>query len=571
MRSTERRGHRVLVPRGRRAHHDEIGRELTLIAERAPQRRADVASSLVRVLDPGGQPERRIVANVLSVMAVEPRHPVADVIGLEGEDLTLHRGERTAGTSRCAAAMTVRTGASASVTTSLSAVLRSLAPVDLTGAEASAVPRPKCGGGRCVDSPPWGCDSWMTSSCSTSATRRPPWPGSYLAELGATVVRVEDRARRRAAARAARCGTASTTPASAAWRSTRRATPTGPRSRPRSAASTSSSAPSSRTPATARFLDRVIAASPGRGSALVDVVFRRDAAARAGHRPDARRRRRLHGAQRVVRGPAEPGRRRPGLQAGRAGCGRGGAGARHGAADHRSGRSHRRLGPGGGAPHDVPDVQRQPLPLAPHRAEPPRADRRRIDRAERRRAVDLVHHPPAELPALRRVGQRDLGPTVLSRAGVERPRLRRQAPPRADGGRRRAGGDDHARRADRRGPVARAARHTGQRGDGRGQGRPPRGPRLLRRRRPARRRARPPRRLAVPIGRRPRRSRPGAAARRRRRAARRARRSARPPPAATTAAVATTASRSPACASSTSRGPSPARSPPACSPTSAPT
>ena len=78
----------------------------------------------------------------------------------------------------------------------------------------------------------------------------------------------------------------------------------------------------------------------------------------------------------------------------------------------------------------------------------------------------------------------------------------------------------------------------------------------------------PPRRLAVPLRPRSRRAGTGAVARRRRRVAGRTGRAPLRPPAA---AAATRTSRWPACASSTSRGPSPARSPPVCWPTSAPT
>ena len=84
-------------------------------------------------------------------------------------------------------------------------------------------------------------------------------------------------------------------------------------------------------------------------------------------------------------------------------------------------------------------------------------------------------HPP-NYPRFVEWAERDIGPTVLSTAGVGRPGLRVRAPPRADGHRRRAGCLGHAGRADRRGPVAWPARHAGQRGHRRRQGRPPGGP-----------------------------------------------------------------------------------------------
>ena len=107
----------------------------------------------------------------------------------------------------------------------------------------------------------------------------------------------------------------------------------------------------------------------------------------------------------VLRGSAEPGRRRPRVQAGRAGRRRGGDGPGHGPADAPGGpatsssrprrrwcsrRSRRRTA-----------TSTTGTATVPSRHEP---DRRRLDGAQRRRAVDVVHDPPAELPAVRGVG-----------------------------------------------------------------------------------------------------------------------------------------------------------------------
>ena len=264
-----------------------------------------------------------------------------------------------------------------------------------------------------ITSARWGC--WMTSSCSTSATRRrrwpaPTWPSWAPPSCGSRTSPAT------CCAGAAATGTTCTTPASAAWRSTPPTTRRGIASRPRSPGVDVVIGPLEPDAATLRFLDRA-AASEGDRLGIVDVVVPPRRPAPAGHRPDPRRRRRLHRPQRRRRRPAGPGRRRPRLQAGGARRRRGGAGAGHRPPHHRAGRPHRRVGPGGGDADDVPDVERQPLPLARRRAEPPRADRRRLHRAQRRRAVDVVHDPPAELPALRRVGR------ARHRAdGADRPR-----------------------------------------------------------------------------------------------------------------------------------------------------
>ena len=167
----------------------------------------------------------------------------------------------------------------------------------------------------------------------------------------------------------------------------------GRASPPRCPASTSSSVRSSRT--RPRRASSIGCARGDPRIGFVDVVFRRDAAPGAGDRPDARRGRRVHRAERRLRGSAEPGRRRPRVQADRAGRGRGGDGARHGAPADRAGRAHRRVGPGGRRDDDVADVERQPLPLARHRAVPPRPDRRRLDGAQRDgQWTSFTIHPP---------------------------------------------------------------------------------------------------------------------------------------------------------------------------------
>ena len=82
---------------------------------------------------------------------------------------------------------------------------------------------------------------------------------------------------------------------------------------------------------------------------------------------------------------------------------------------------------GGGRHDDVPDVQRQPVPLARHGAEPPRADRRRVDRAQRRRAVDVVHDPSRRTTRASSSGRSATSARRARRAGVARPGLRRRS------------------------------------------------------------------------------------------------------------------------------------------------
>ena len=182
-------------------------------------------------------------------------------------------------------------------------------------------------------------------------------------------------------AAAAAVGTPSTTPASAASPSTRPSDDDWARVEAALGGVDVVIGPLEPDPATARFLDRVVARRRAAASAsstscsgatsdrepVTDLTL----GAAGGFTV-------LNG---VLRGPAEPGRRRPRLQAGRAGHGRGGDGPRHGPPAHRAGRAHRGVGAGGRDRHDVPDVERQPLPLARDRAEPPRADRRRVDGA----------------------------------------------------------------------------------------------------------------------------------------------------------------------------------------------
>ena len=203
------------------------------------------------------------MANVLSVMAVEPRHPVADVIGLEADDLAPHRRERTAraGHGRSPAGVARRfSGVS----------------LPLTGSgKRQKCPDRGAVAGWCVDSPPWGWGSWTTSWCSTSVTRPRPWPGSYLAELGATVVRVEDRRgdvlRRRgglwhAVHNAGKRSVAIDTTSDDDWAGVEAAL----------GGVDVVIGPLEPNPATARFLDRVVRIG-GPRIGLVDVVFRRDA------------------------------------------------------------------------------------------------------------------------------------------------------------------------------------------------------------------------------------------------------------------------------------------------------
>ena len=273
-----------------------------------------------------------------------------------------------------------------------------------------------------------------------------------------TVVRVEDAARRRAApARRAVARRAQRRQAQRRDRH-RRATRRGTRSRPRSPGSTSSSGRSSRT--RRRRASSTGCAPIGDGRiGLVDVVFRRDGARRAGHRPDPRRGRRVHGPQRRQRGPSQPGCRRPRVQA-----------------DRRS-------------PRPRPPSRSSPPAGAP--AAPATSSSRR-----RRRSLlttfqtsngNLYHwhgtvpdrheqiaggstvisgdglwtsftiHPP-NYPRFVEWAERDIGPTVLADPEWSDPVYVADHRARADGRHRAAGGVDDAGRPDRRGPGPRPAR-----------------------------------------------------------------------------------------------------------------
>ena len=151
--------------------------------------------------------------------------------------------------------------------------------------------------------------------------------GEYLAELGATVVRVEDERGDVLRAR----GPLWNAVHNAGKRSVAIDTTTDDGWAPIEAMLAGVDVvigPIEPNPATARFLDRLPTLG-GERLGIVDVVFRRDARARAGDRPDRRGGRRVHGAERGDRGSAVAGRRRPRLEADGAGRRRGGAGIGH--------------------------------------------------------------------------------------------------------------------------------------------------------------------------------------------------------------------------------------------------
>src|SRR5215210_4783389 len=60
--------HRALVPGDGRPHHGEILWDLASVAERTVDRGADAPIPLGGVLHPGGDPERRAVAHVLTMV-----------------------------------------------------------------------------------------------------------------------------------------------------------------------------------------------------------------------------------------------------------------------------------------------------------------------------------------------------------------------------------------------------------------------------------------------------------------------------------------------------------------------
>lgn len=95
MGATERLGHRALIPRRGRPHHDQAVGQLATIAERAVQGRADASIALHRILDPGCRPERWTMTHVLAVVALEAGDPIAEVVSDKADDPALHTGERT--------------------------------------------------------------------------------------------------------------------------------------------------------------------------------------------------------------------------------------------------------------------------------------------------------------------------------------------------------------------------------------------------------------------------------------------------------------------------------------------
>ena len=78
--------HRRLVPRRRGAHHDEIAGQLGAVAPTAGQLSPHVGSAEGLVGHPRRRPQGRAVTDVAAMVAVEERHPVADVVLLEPDD-----------------------------------------------------------------------------------------------------------------------------------------------------------------------------------------------------------------------------------------------------------------------------------------------------------------------------------------------------------------------------------------------------------------------------------------------------------------------------------------------------
>ena len=247
--------------------------------------------------------------------------------------------------------------------------------------------------------------------------------GSYLAELGATVVRVEDRRgdvlRRRgglwhAVHNAGKRSVAIDTTSDDDWAGVEAAL----------GGVDVVIGPLEPNPATARFLDRVVRIG-GPRIGLVDVVFRRD----HDREPVTDLTLGAAGGFTVLNGFSEdpPNQAAGDLAFKQVALATAEAAMALVTARRVTGRAGRIVvsAQEAVARHDVPDVERQPLPLARDGAGPPRSDRRRVDGPQRGRAVDVVHDPPAELPALRRVGRARHRADGALAAGVGRPGLRR--------------------------------------------------------------------------------------------------------------------------------------------------
>jgi hypothetical protein len=90
VRSSKPGGHRSFVPGIRRAQHFDIVGELGLVAQWAVENRTDVLRPGEIVQHPMCGTERGVMANVLTMKAVELCHPIAGVVLHESDDRPVH-------------------------------------------------------------------------------------------------------------------------------------------------------------------------------------------------------------------------------------------------------------------------------------------------------------------------------------------------------------------------------------------------------------------------------------------------------------------------------------------------